>query len=140
MKKYSSARMTCAVLTVVCALPIHAQNAPGEDPVVLTKRVAPPTLPVAGARASIPLESQTASPAWMKAKIARYEAQATNQADGILTDKDVTRSATSDGFKKTCLQEIGSTTTSSATGAAKPGVGNNQQIVVLKGDLVNICK
>ncbi|WP_341911405.1 hypothetical protein [Polaromonas sp. YR568] len=118
-----------------------AQNAPGEDPVILTKRIAVQMAPIGGARPSSPMESMTSLPAWMKAKVARYEAKAnSDQTNGISTDADAVRSASSDGFKKTCIQEVGSTTTaSSATGARQNGFSSNQQIVVLKGDLVNIC-
>jgi hypothetical protein len=119
-----------------------AQNAPGEDPVILTKRIAVQMSPTGNARASSPLESVNSMPAWMKAKVARYEAKAnSDQTKGISTDEDAIRSASSDGFKKTCIQEVGSTTVASAaSGARQNGLSSNQQIVVLKGDLVNICK
>ena len=134
--------LICGIYTALSAAAVLAQNAPGEDPLILTKRVSNLMLPTAAARTSSPLESPAAMPAWMKAKVARYEAKANSaQHDGILTDADVTRSATSDGFKKTCVQEVGSTTApSNAMGGGKIGFTNNQQIVVLKGDLVNICK
>ena len=115
-----------------------AQNAPGEDPVILTKRVAVQMLPIGGTRTSSPLNSQTGMPAWMQAKVARFEAKSNaDQTGGILTDSDVTRTVTSDGFKKTCTQEVGSNT---AQAPGKFGLNNTQQIVVLKGDLINICK
>jgi hypothetical protein len=119
-----------------------AQNAPGEDPVILTKRISVQMTPVGNARASSPLESMNSMPAWMKAKVARYEAKAnSDQTNGISTNEDATRSASSDGFKKTCIQEVGSTTVASAaSGGRQNGLSSNQQIVVLKGDLVNICK
>ncbi|MDB5963894.1 MAG: hypothetical protein JWQ72_394 [Polaromonas sp.] len=134
----------CAAMALAPAAMAQTQTqiqiAPGEDPVILTKRVAVQGMPSANARGSSPLESQAAMPAWMKAKIVKYEAKASSaQPGGILTDADAQRSATSDGFKKTCVQEVGSTTAPSST-PGKPGIGNNQQIVVLKGDLVNICK
>ena len=119
-----------------------AQNAPGEDPVILTKRISVQMLPLGGARASSPLESATNMPAWMKAKVARYEAKAnSSQTNDITTDEDAVRSASSDGFKKTCIQEVGSATSSGLLAGGRQTLpGNNQQIVVLKGDLVNICK
>jgi hypothetical protein len=81
-------------------------------------------------------------PAWMKAKVARYEAKAnSDQNSGISTDEDAVRSASSDGFRKTCIQEVGSaTSTALPAGGRQALAGSNQQIVVLKGDLVNICK
>lgn len=121
---------------------VWAQNAPGEDPVILTKRISVQMAPIGAARASSPLESMNNMPAWMKAKVARYEAKAnSDQTNGISTDEDATRSASSDGFKKTCIQEVGSTTAANPSpGTRGNTLSSNQQIVVLKGDLVNICK
>jgi len=139
-------RWPCALpnlmgLTAACllaALPALAQNIPGEDPLVLTNRISVQMLPIGGARPSAPLNSQTGMPAWMQAKVARFEAKAnSDQTAGMLTDSDVVRTASSDGLKKTCIQEVGSNT---AQTPGKFGLGNAQQIVVLKGDLVNICK
>ena len=116
----------------------QAQNAPGEDPVVLTKRVSVQMLPLGGARPSSPMDLQTTMPAWMQAKVARFEAKAnSDQTSGMLTDSDVARTASADGLKKTCIQEVGSNT---AQTPGNFGLPNTQQIVVLKGDLINICK
>ena len=118
----------------------HAQNAPGEDPVVLTKRVAIQLQPDRNPPRSKPLE-QGAMPAWMRAKVARFEAKSNSDISAAFaTDKDVTTEIKSDGFKKTCIQEVGSnTSTGTGQGGIKVGPGN-QQIVVLRGDLINICK
>ena len=117
-----------------------AQNVPGEDPVILTNRVGVQMLPIANGRLSTPINNKNAMPAWLNAKVVRYEAKSNSElTTGLVTDSDVVRSASSDGFKKTCIQEVGSTTTTQANSAKLPVV-NNQQIVVLKGDLVNICK
>ena len=119
----------------------EAQIRPGEDPVILSKRVTNLELPDAGLVKSNPLNNAE-MPASMRAKVARYEAKSKSN-DGIdfSSDKDVTRETSSDGLKKTCIQEVGSNT--AATGAQQPrraGQANTQQIVVLRGDLVNICK
>lgn len=116
---------------------VKAQNAPGEDPVVLNKQVAVQMLPLGSSR-SAPMDTVNGMPAWLKAKVVRYEAKANSDfTAGISTDADVTRSASSDGLKKTCVQEVGSVTTT--TNSAGPG-RNAPQVVVLKGDLVNICR
>lgn len=119
-----------------------AQHAPGEDPVILTKRIAVQMLPLTGARQSSPQESAVNMPAWMKAKVARYEAKANSeQTRGIATDEDAVRSASSDGFRRTCIQEVGSVTSTALSSGVRQNLpASNQQIVVLKGDLVNICK
>lgn len=142
MKKSTQVPWVVTAAALFLGASAWAQNAPGEDPIVLSKRIATQMLPAGAARSSTPLQSQTDMPAWLKAKVARFEAKAnSDQTRGLLTDSDVARTANSDGFKKTCIQEIGSST---AAGAAqnsnRAGAGNNQQIVVLKGDLVNICK
>ena len=117
-----------------------SQNAPGEDPVVLNKRIALQMLPIAAARASTPMETVNDMPAWLKAKVVRFEAKANSDlTTGITTDTDVTRTASSDGLKKTCIQEVGSNTITQNS-ASQSGKGTAPQIVVLKGDLVNICK
>lgn len=120
----------------------QAQLPPGEDPLVLNRPVNTQMMPTPSPRASSPLESPNPMSSSLKAKIVRFEAKASSEnKEGILTDSDVVRSASSDGFKKTCVQEVGSNTASSnAAGGARPGFGNNEQIVGLKGDLISICR
>lgn len=128
------------LVILVGASSAWAQNAPGEDPVVLNKRIALQMLPIGGTRASTPMETVNDMPAWLKAKVVRYEAKANSDlTTGMSTDADVTRTASSDGLKKTCIQEVGSNTITQNS-ATNGGKGNAPQIVVLKGDLVNICK
>ena len=127
----------------VCIFPpalVWAQVRPGEDPVILTKRVSTAQLPDGGVVKSKPLDSGE-MPASLRAKVARFEAKSkSGVTTGFSSDKDVTRETSSDGFKKTCIQDVGSNTASSAQQPGRPGQANNQQIVVLRGDLVNICK
>lgn len=144
MKKNSFFNHRTAIFGIFVALivpfkPVSAQNAPGEDPVILTKRIGLQMQLDGGAARSRPLDNSE-MPASMRAKVARYEAKANSGvAPGISTDADVTRETTSDGFQKTCVQSVGSTTTAGGAGGRVIG-GNNQQVVVLKGDLVNVCK
>ena len=144
MKKTNFFKLETAIFGIVVVLtvpfvPVAAENAPGEDPVILTKRIGQQMMLDGGAAKSKPLDNSE-MPASMRAKVARYEAKANSgSALGISTDADVTRETTSDGFQKTCIQEVGSTTTTGGAGGRVIG-SNNQQVVVLKGDLVNICK
>jgi hypothetical protein len=118
---------------------VKAQGVPGEDPVILTKRVSTVQLPDSNRPKSTPLDNPE-MPASLRAKVARFEAKANSDStSGFSTDKDATRETSSDGFKKTCIQEVGSTSSPSGPNPANSPAGN-QQIVVLKGDLVNICK
>lgn len=116
-----------------------AQNVPGEDPIRLTSRVIIQGVPFGAAPRSGNMNPLAEIPPWQRAKIARYEAKAFSGNKGnILTEKDVVNTANSDGFKTTCTQTIGSVVNSPGitTGA---GFMPSQQIVVLRGDLVNIC-
>ena len=144
MKKISVFKQASAIFGFVVAsnvplAPAVAQNAPGEDPATLTKKIGLQMMLDGGAAKSRPLDNGE-MPASMRAKVARYEATANSGvASGISTDADVTRETTSDGFQKTCVQSVGSATTAGGAGGRVIG-GNNQQVVVLKGDLVNICR
>ena len=126
---------------LLVSMGVVAQNAPGTDPVRLETKVTIQGLPNGPAPRSGNIGQPAEIPPWQRAKIARYEAKAFSGNRGnILTEKDVINTNTTDGFKTTCTQSIGSNTTPSGsaitTGAGfKPG----DQIVVLRGDLVNIC-
>lgn len=116
-------------------------SAPGEDTIVLNAQVQfMGGMGASGAR-SKPLEAAGELPAWMRARIARYTAKAySGQADdgSIYTDNDVVTRSNAAGFKKTCVQEVGSNTIESKPGSPS-GSLKGDQIVVLRGDLVNIC-
>ncbi len=120
-----------------------AQHAPGEDPVILTAKVGVNMLPTGATTKSTGMDQTTGMPAWMRARVTRYESKAySSSSSDILTNSDVVTTATASGLKKACVQEIGSNTTSGASnnsGFAQYGPKGQPQIVVLKGDLVNIC-
>lgn len=127
-----------AVVFLSVAPSAVAQAVPGEDPVRLDKRINIQMLPLGSAPRSGYINYSTDIPAWQKAKISRYEAKAfSGNTTGILTEKDVVNTANSDGFKTTCTQSIGSV--AAAPTLAGPGRQPTQQIVVLRGDVVNIC-
>ena len=86
------------------------------------------------------LDKRGAMPSWLRARIARYEARAfSDDTSGIATQNDVVTTANAQGMQKTCVQEVGSNT-AAAGSAGKYGPNQAPQIVVLRGDLVNICK
>ena len=119
----------------------NAQLAPGEDPVHLNEKVVVNMLPLNNTMRSTPLQNSTGVPAWMDARIARFEAKAYSiDTTGIFTDKDVKTTTITDGFRKTCIQDVGSTIAAASNSAGKFGAMPQDQIVVLKGDLVNICR
>ena len=140
---HTTFRLPAAALFAACcagsALAQTPQVAPGEDPVVLERKVFVQGLPTAAAARSGYMSPSSDMPAWQKAKVARYEAKAfSGDTTGILTDKDVINTATSDGFKTTCTQTIGALPTTTTTTVGANGK-TTQQVVVLRGDLVNIC-
>lgn len=120
-----------AVLAIIAWLP--AQAAPGEDPVTISGRVTYLQLPTAAATRSTSIQYQQQMPDDAAAKISRYTAKAFSGNLGqIKTEKDVVQFVQTKGNQTTCYQSIGSTTGPN-TGA------NNEQIVVLRGDVINIC-
>ena len=118
-----------------------AQIAPGEDPVQLNQKIVVNMLPLNNAPRSTPAQNFQGIPAWLEAKIARFEAKAFSiDTSGIFTDKDVTTTTMNDGFRKTCIQEVGNSTALAANAVGKYGNAIQDQIVVLRGDLINICR
>ena len=127
----------------ILSIPIitYAQIAPGEDPVQLNQKIVVNMLPLNNAPRSTPVQNYQGVPAWLDAKIARFEAKAFSiDTSGIFTDKDVTSKTITDGFKKTCIQEVGNINASAANAVGKYGSTVQDQIVVLRGDLINICR
>jgi hypothetical protein len=129
-----------ALIYALC-LPAFAQSGPGDDPVNASKVAKTEMRPGAPSQASGSLDPLFGMPGWLKARVSRYEARAfsDNASDTIVTENDAVTTASAQGLKKTCVQEVGSTQ-SSSTGFGKYGPKGAPQIVVLKGDLVNVCK
>ena len=143
----ASRRLTCnvtmvGVLLVMCSSIATADPAPGEDTITLHNRVSFNMLPVNTPARSPANTNPQEIPAWLDAKLARYQAKAFSaDTNGIVTDKDVVTSITNDGVRKTCTQDIASNVGSSAGAAgSRLGIKSDPQIVVMRGDLVNICK
>jgi len=117
------------------------QGVPGEDPVVLNQRVQRTMLPFNSVTPSAqPTNAEI--PAWMDAKLARFQAKVfAADTSGILTDQNIVSTVAQDGLRKVCTQDIGSNIANSANGAFNRfGPKPDAQIVVLRGDLVNICR
>ncbi len=132
-----------AVISIQCIFSglCIAQGVPGEDPVELNHKIQRNMLPL-NAPTPPSQASQVEIPAWMEAKLARFQAKAfSSDTTGILTDQNVVTTVAQDGMRKVCSQEIGSQTSSPNTGAFnRYGPKSEAQIVVLRGDLVNICR
>ncbi len=124
-----------------------AQRAPGEDPLQINGKVTHLALPLGTSPKSGSLDGNTEMPAWLSAKVARFEAKAFSAGadDGnLFTDNDINTTTTTQGVRRTCRQDVGSNTTATGIGRAPTAGGTrtnaNQQIVVLRGDVVNICR
>ena len=131
-----------ATVLAWCGTALVWAQAPGEDPVILGKKLIIQMMPTGPAQASGNIDGNTGTPSWLRARIARYEAKAFSaDTTGILTNNDVVTTANAEGMQKTCVQEVGSNTLSaSTTNTARYGPNQAPQVVVLRGDLVNICK
>lgn len=144
MNPLHRAQTRIAALTL-CALgyTLQAHAAPGEDTIQLKGPVKYAVAPGAQQPTSGGMDGSTDIPAWMRARMTRYIAKAysTSATDGsIYTDSDVVTSVQSEGLRKTCVQEVGTNTTP-ADGSLgnRYGPTQREQVVVLRGDLVNVC-
>lgn len=123
-----------STLAALCT-PLLAVSAPGEDPVTINGRVTYLQLPTAPAARSGNLEFRKDIPDEMAAKVSRYTAKAFSPNLGnIKTEKDVVQSVRTNATQTTCYQTIAST-----SGAGSQGMKDNEQIVVLRGDVINVC-
>jgi hypothetical protein len=119
---------------------VGAQLAPGEDPVLLRQRVTYNMLPLNNAMRSTVMSNSQEIPGWMQAKLARFQAKAfAADTTGIVTDESVVTSNTQQGLRKVCTQEVGSSASTTGPSSGRYGPQNDPQVVVLRGDLVNIC-
>lgn len=123
-----------------------AQNAPGSDPIILNNQINYLALPTAPFEPSAGLESESDIPSWLQAKISRFEAKAFAKLEGsdgtIYTDKDVISRQTGNALNRTCTTEVASNTVAPGIGPSGrygPGSGGDQ-IAVLRGDVITICK
>jgi hypothetical protein len=140
MQSYQHPGWWVLTASVFLASQTMAQRAPGEDPVKLDSKVVHTGSPFGNSPKSGGLDGNSEMPAWLKAKVARYEAKSFSASadDGtLLTDKDLNTSTSSNTMRRSCTQDLGSTQAPSRPTRAG---GNNQQIVVLRGDVVNICR
>ena len=142
----SSFSRTALAMAALCVAPMAwSQNAPGSDPIRLTGEVNYLALPTAAPARSQDLDKITDIPAWLQAKVSRYEAKAFSMLDGgegtIYTERDVISTSSGNALQRTCNQQVASNTVAPSAGpSGRYGVGGQDQIVVLRGDLVNICR
>lgn len=135
--KRQTARAICVLTTALLASSFgYAQGAPGEDPVHIGSRVSYLQMPTAPRSVSSGIVYRTGMPDDAKAKIAHYVARSYSADTGnVKTNKDVVSSVQTNSMgATTCVQSI-------QPSAPQPGGSMGQdQVVVIRGDLVNICR
>lgn len=132
--------LVAATAGVLLAAGSLAQAAPGEDPITITKPVIYQELPGPQRAPSGDIHYNQDLPPGIAAKVGRYTADAYAATPGtnVKTDRDVVQSVKTNGLYTTCNQSVGSTFgAAGAAGLKKPGGAD--QIVVLRGDMINIC-
>lgn len=127
----------CLMQGAICL----AQPAPGEDPLPVGQKIQRTMVPL-----NLGMSSQQPAfqeiPAWMDAKLARFQAKAfAADTSGISTDENVVTRYAQDGLRKVCTQNIASNSAiNSSTPFNRYGPKPDSQIVVLRRDLINICR
>ena len=143
----SSFSRTVTAMAFLCAAQMAwSQPAPGSDPILLQGEVSYLALPTSLPTRSKDLDKAIDIPSRIQAKVNRYEAKAFAALSGgdgtIQTGQDVISTSSGDALNKTCTQSLASNTVTPTVGpAGRYGVGSTaDQVVVLRGDLVNICR
>lgn len=136
MKRISTGAMAKLIVVTLAGTAACAYAAPGEDPVQITGKVSYLQLPTAPRSVSSSIVYRTGMPDDAKAKIAHYVAKSFSaNTDGIKTEKDVVSSVQTNSMGGvTCVQTVQ---------PSAPGAGasmGEDQVVVIRGDLVNICR
>lgn len=123
-----------AVALYAIASAAHAQ-VPGEDTVPLQRGLLIQMQPLPGPAQSRAPNLANSMPDWMRARMSRYEAKAWSENSGtVMTERDVINTVDTQGLKSTCTQSVGSTVVPKGSTITK------DTVVVLRGDLVNICR
>lgn len=135
MKRESASAMGKLIVVMLAGASTCALAAPGEDPVHINGKVSYLQMPTAPRSLSSGIVYKTGMPDDAKAKIAHYVAKSFSaNTDGIKTEKDVVSSVQTNSMGGvTCVQTVQ---------PSAPGAGTTMgqdQVVVIRGDLVNIC-
>ncbi len=136
MKRHTACALCVFTTVMLASTQGFAQGAPGEDPVQISGKVSYLQMPTAPRTASGSIVYRTGMPDDAKAKIAQYVAKSYSADTGnVKTNKDVVSSVQTNSMGgTTCVQTLQPTTT------AGRGAMGQDQVVVIRGDLVNICR
>ena len=106
---------------------------PGEDTVTITNRVQYLQMPTAPRAVSGSIRYDRGLSDDVQAKLARYSAQAFAPAQtGVATERDVVQAVKTNGTQVTCTQSVNPVVPTS-------GPATGDRVVVIRGDLINIC-
>jgi hypothetical protein len=140
MKAFDIFKCVMGLTLMLLMLRLGAQPVPGEDPVTLNQKVMREMLPLNPVTPAATQSTSQEIPSWLEAKVARLVAKAYSaDTSGIQTDENVVTTMTTNGLQKICTQDLASNT-AAAAGTGRYGPKTDPQIVVLRGDLVNICR
>lgn len=140
MKTFEIFKYVIGFTLASLVLQLGAQPVPGEDPVTLNQKVIREMLPLNPAAPSNAQNNNQEMPSWMEAKLARLLAKAfATETTGIQTDENIVSTVATNGLRKVCTQDLASNSAQGAT-TGRYGPKTDPQIVVLRGDLVNICR
>ena len=136
MKRKSASAMFKLIAGMLASASTCALAAPGEDPVQINGRVSYLQMPTAPRSVSSSIVYKTGMPDDAKAKIAHYVAKSYSANTGnVKTNKDVVSSVqTNSAGGVSCVQSI------QPTAPGSGGMMGEDQVVVIRGDLVNICR
>lgn len=131
--------LLAAALGLLLGSPLASAQAPGEDTVHISKPVTYLQMPTLRPTPSGDIHYTQSLPSDIAAKVGRYTADAYSDhtKSNVKTDRDVVQSVKTNGLYTVCNQSVGST-----IGPASPrgtALNNQDQIVVLRGDMINIC-
>ena len=136
MKRKSASAMGKLIVVMLVGATTCALAAPGEDPVHINGKVSYLQMPTAPRSLSSGIVYKTGMPDDAKAKIAHYVAKAYSANQGnVKTNEDVVSSVQTNSMGgTTCVQSV------QPTPAGAGGLMGQDQVVVIRGDLVNICR
>lgn len=118
---------------------VRAQ-APGQDTIMLTTV---PNINGGGGSPDRPgkgLDERQEMPIGLKAKIARYTALSISKGEESQAAQSTIERTESAGFNKTCVQDIASSAAPSGISTGRYGPRGQDQVTVLRGDFINVCR
>ena len=138
-------RLTFAWLVAAATgmLAVHGvapAQAPGQDAIVFA--VAPVIAKGSGGQERVGkgLDAKQDMAIGLKAKVARYTALSMSKGEEGKAIQSAVQRTESTGFNKTCVQDIASNAPGSGLGSGRYGPRGQDQVVVLRGDFINVCR